>query len=280
MPDVFNGLPNEKQTQTFIELIKEEIHFNLKNAENGAISPLTHSSRLKEISELAQKAIKQCCLAAGGKCAGACTENASECERFCCEKAIDEKTARYAEEFVSKIKDLSELCLLDVEAVLNGDPSAENDEIVFNCFPGFFAILVYRVAHIFYMMKVPYLPRILTEYAHSRTGIDINAGAKIGKNFLIDHGTGVVIGETAEIGDNCRIYQGVTVGALSIKPGSGSRGEKRHPTIGNDVIIYANATILGGKTVIGDECVIGGNTFIIKSVPSKTKVLAQPTLSE
>ena len=130
------------------------------------------------------------------------------------------------------------------------------------------------------MMKVPYLPRILTEYAHSRTGIDINAGAKIGKNFLIDHGTGVVIGETAEIGDNCRIYQGVTVGALSIKPGGGSRGEKRHPTIGNDVIIYANATILGGKTVIGDECVIGGNTFIIKSVPSKTKVLAQPTLSE
>ena len=280
MSNAINGLPAEKQTQTFITYIKDEIHFNLQNAKNKAISPLSHSLRLKKIKKLTEKAIKQCCLAAGGNCAGNCSKNACECERICCKKSINEKASRYADEFVSEIKELSELCALDVAAVLNGDPSAENDEIVFNCFPGFFAILVYRVAHIFYTMKVPYLPRILTEYAHSRTGIDINAGAKIGKNFLIDHGTGVVIGETAEIGDNCRIYQGVTVGALSIKPGSGSRGEKRHPTIGNDVIIYSNATILGGKTVIGNECIIGGNTFIIKSVPPRTKVLAQPTSAE
>ena len=117
----------------------------------------------------------------------------------------------------------------------------------------------------------------MTEYAHSLTGIDINAGAKIGENFFIDHGTGVVIGETAEIGNDCRVYQGVTLGALSIKKEE-RNNDKRHPTLGNNVTVYANATILGGKTVIGDDCVIGGNTFIIRSVPAGSKIVVEPTI--
>jgi serine O-acetyltransferase len=169
----------------------------------------------------------------------------------------------------------------DVLAAREGDPAAKSyDEIIFS-YPGLFAIMVYRIAHQLYEQDVPIIPRIMTEYAHSLTGIDIHPGAHIGESFFIDHGTGVVIGETTKIGDRVRIYQGVTLGALSLPRGSVERlrTEKRHPTIEDDVIIYAGATILGGETVIGARSVIGGNVWITESVPSETRVfLKKPEL--
>ena len=150
------------------------------------------------------------------------------------------------------------------------------DEVIFS-YPGIFAIMVYRVAHFLDNLGVPLLPRIMTEYAHNVTGIDIHPAAKIGKSFVIDHGTGVVIGETTEIGDNVRIYQGVTLGALSIPQGASDkfRGKKRHPTIEDDVIIYSGATILGGETIIGARSVIGGNVWLTESVPPDTTVVIE-----
>ena len=166
----------------------------------------------------------------------------------------------------------------DVQAAYEGDPAAKStDEIIFS-YPGIFALTVYRVAHRLYEMEIPLLPRIMTEYAHRQTGIDIHPGARIGESFCIDHGTGVVIGETTEIGKHVRIYQGVTLGALSLPKGAGDkfRGKKRHPTIQDDVIIYSGATILGGDTVIGARSVIGGNVWITESVPPDTKVVMEP----
>jgi serine O-acetyltransferase len=161
----------------------------------------------------------------------------------------------------------------DVRAAHGGDPAAKGlDEIIIS-YPGIEAVAVYRVAHELHLLKVPLIPRIMTEYAHSKTGIDIHPGATIGENFFIDHGTGVVIGETTEIGNNVRIYQGVTLGALSIKmdaSGKIERGKKRHPTIRDNVIIYSGATILGGKTVIGEHSVVGGNVWLTESVTPHT----------
>ena len=160
----------------------------------------------------------------------------------------------------------------DVEAFYDGDPAAySTDEIIF-CYPGLFAITVYRLAHVLYTLGVPMLPRIMTEHAHSVTGIDINPGAAIGNYFFIDHGTGIVVGETTVIGDHVKIYQGVTLGALSTRGGQSLRGKKRHPTIEDNVTIYAGASILGGETVIGRDCVIGSNVFITHSIPASTTV--------
>lgn len=165
----------------------------------------------------------------------------------------------------------------DVRAAYDGDPAAKGyDEVIFS-YPGIYAITVYRVAHLLCELGVPMLPRIMTEYAHSKTGIDIHPGAHIGECFVIDHGTGVVIGETTEIGNNVRIYQGVTIGALSLSRDECNllRGRKRHPTIEDDVIIYSGATILGGDTVIGARAVIGGNVWLTGSVPPDTQVLME-----
>ncbi len=165
----------------------------------------------------------------------------------------------------------------DVRAAYEGDPAAKShDEIIFS-YPGIFAISVYRVAHRLFELGVPLLPRIMTEHAHSVTGIDIHPGAEIGKSFVIDHGTGVVVGETTVIGDNVRIYQGVTLGALSLPKNAGDklRGKKRHPTIEDDVIVYSGATILGGDTIIGARSVIGGNVWITESVPADTTVMLE-----
>ncbi|MBU1169522.1 MAG: serine acetyltransferase [Proteobacteria bacterium] len=179
------------------------------------------------------------------------------------------------------IPDIKKMLADDVRATFEGDPAARgHDEIIFS-YPGIFAISVYRIAHTLFKLKIPLLPRIMTEYAHSETGIDIHPGATIGKRFAIDHGTGVVIGETTVIGDNVRIYQGVTLGALSLPPDCGERykGVKRHPTIEDNAIIYSGATILGGDTVIGKNAVIGGNVWLTESVPANTKVfLEQPKL--
>lgn len=169
------------------------------------------------------------------------------------------------------------LLAADVRAAFDGDPAAKSfDEIIFS-YPGIFAITVYRIAHVLHELDLPMLPRIMTEYAHSKTGIDIHPGAHIDECFAIDHGTGIVIGETTEIGKNVRIYQGVTLGALSLSPDECNqlRGHKRHPTIENDVIIYSGATILGGNTVIGARAVIGGNVWLTESVPPDTQVLME-----
>jgi len=165
----------------------------------------------------------------------------------------------------------------DVQAVFEGDPAAQSyDEIIFS-YPGISATTIYRVAHVLYQYEVPMLPRIMTEYAHSKTGIDIHPGAEIGPRFVIDHGTGVVIGETTTIGNNVRLYQGVTLGALSLPKDAGKqlRGQKRHPNIEDDVIIYSGTTILGGNTTIGARSVIGGNVWLTESVPPDTQVFTE-----
>ena len=175
-------------------------------------------------------------------------------------------------EFLGKLPKIREYIEMDVQAFYDGDPAAYNkDEIIYS-YPGLFAILVNRMAHELFLLKVPLIPRMMTEYAHSLTGIDIHPGATIGKYFFIDHGTGIVVGETTEIGDNVKIYQGVTLGALSTRGGQELHGKKRHPTIEDNVTIYSGASILGGKTVIGQGAVIGGNAFITKSVPAGAKV--------
>ncbi|MGD8512791.1 MAG: serine acetyltransferase [Deltaproteobacteria bacterium] len=179
--------------------------------------------------------------------------------------------------FLESIPKMRNVLATDVRAAYEGDPAAKTyDEIVFS-YPGIFAIMVYRIAHQLFVQEIPLVPRIMTEYAHSITGIDIHPGAQIGESFFIDHGTGVVIGETTVIGKNVRLYQGVTLGALSLPRDAGERlrGAKRHPTIEDDVIIYAGATILGGDCVIGARAVIGGNVWITKSVPPDTKVLLE-----
>jgi serine O-acetyltransferase len=191
-----------------------------------------------------------------------------ECAKLGYEEAI---------RFLEAIPVMRRVLATDVRAAYDGDPAARSyDEIVFS-YPGIFAVTVYRIAHELYEQNVPLIPRIMTEFAHSVTGIDIHPGARIGESFFIDHGTGVVIGETGVIGKNVRLYQGVTLGALSLPKDAGERlrGQQRHPTIEDDVIIYAGATILGGETVIGARSVIGGNVWITESVPPDTKVLLE-----
>ena len=174
--------------------------------------------------------------------------------------------------FLDDIPNIIYLLKTDLIACYQGDPAAlDMNEIVFS-YPGIRAISIHRIAHSLYKLNVPYIPRIMSEHAHSKTGIDIHPGATIGEYFFIDHGTGVVIGETTVIGNNVRIYQGVTLGALSLGRGNKLKGLKRHPTIGNNVIIYAGASILGGETVIGNNVTIGSNSYILESVQDNTIV--------
>ena len=187
----------------------------------------------------------------------------------------DEEVVGIICDFISRIPELRRILATDVEAAFNGDPSANGKIEIISAFPGLFAVSVYRLAHELTLLNVPLIPRIMSEYAHSVTGIDIHPGATIGTHFFIDHGTGVVIGETTVIGNNVKLYQGVTLGALSTRAGQALKGVKRHPTIEDDVVIYANASILGGETVIGRGAVIGGNAFITQSVPAGTKVSAK-----
>ena len=171
--------------------------------------------------------------------------------------------------FIEELPHIKALLLKDIVALYNGDPAAKCHEEVLLCYPGFLAICIYRLAHQLYKLGVPLLPRIMTEYAHEKTGIDIHAGATIGEYFFIDHGTGIVVGETTVIGDHVKLYQGVTLGAKSFEldeNGNPVKDIKRHPNIGNTVIIYANATILGGSTTVGDNCVIGANVWLTHSV--------------
>ncbi|MCH8840303.1 MAG: serine acetyltransferase [Planctomycetes bacterium] len=185
-------------------------------------------------------------------------------------------------QFLERLPALRHVLATDVRAAYDGDPACKNlDEVIF-CYPGLEAITVFRLAHLLHELEIPFIPRMMTEWAHNRTGIDIHPGATIGDHFFIDHGTGVVIGETCEIGENVKIYQGVTLGALSFPTdGEGQlvRGQKRHPTIEDRVVIYANATILGGRTTIGHDAVIGSNVWLTSSVePRTTVVLEKPKL--
>lgn len=188
------------------------------------------------------------------------------------EAVISDEAERLALEFLGTVPKIREYVDTDVQAAFDGDPAAFNkDEIIFS-YPGLFAVMVNRIAHELYLLNIPLIPRIMTEYAHSVTGIDIHPGAQIGKYFFIDHGTGIVIGETTIIGDNVKIYQGVTLGALSTRGGQKLKSKKRHPTIDDNVTIYSGASILGGETVVGKNVIVGGNAFITKSIPEGARV--------
>jgi len=199
----------------------------------------------------------------------------SECPQDICQK----RAQVVVKELLETLPEIRSTLSSDIEAAYKGDPAAVSTDEVILSYPCVMAIATYRIAHELYIRCVPLIPRIMSEHMHSLTGIDIHPGAKIGKSFFIDHGTGVVIGETAEIGENVKLYQGVTLGALSFpkdEKGKIIKGRKRHPTIGNNVVIYSGATLLGGDTIIGDNVIIGGNTWITTSVEAGTKITRGP----
>ena len=191
------------------------------------------------------------------------------------ENEMEEKADAICHRFASRLPEIKRLLLLDVDALYEGDPAAVSREEVMITYPGFRAICIFRMAHELYVLGAPLIPRMMTEYAHEKTGIDIHPGATVGEYFFIDHGTGIVVGETTVIGNHVKLYQGVTLGAKSFEldeNGNPVKNIKRHPNIGNHVVIYANATILGGDTYIGDHCVIGGNTWLTSSVEAGSVV--------
>lgn len=190
----------------------------------------------------------------------------------CTTSELCQNSEELTNRFFSMLPQIQQRLMKDVQAAFDGDPAAHSKEEIIFCYPGLFAIFVYRIAHELYLLNIPFIPRIMSEYAHEHTGIDINPGASIGEYFFIDHGTGVVIGETTHIGDNVKIYQGVTLGALSTRSGQLLRDTKRHPTIEDNVTIYSNSSILGGETIIGKGATIGGNAFITESIPAGSRV--------
>ncbi len=191
------------------------------------------------------------------------------------ESDIPARSREITDEFIDNLPRVHSLLIKDVYANFEGDPAASSKEEVVFSYPGFYAIFVYRVANLLYKSGVPFVPRIMTEHAHGKTGIDINPGATIGEYFFIDHGTGIVIGETTIIGNHVKLYQGVTLGALSPRKGQSLSGVKRHPTVCDNVTIYSGASILGGETVIGEGAIIGGNCFVTESVEAGARVSAK-----
>lgn len=185
---------------------------------------------------------------------------------------LDAQAQELTVQFLERLPEVRALLSTDLEAAFEGDPAANSMDEIIIAYPGLQAIMTNRIAHVLFELKVPLIPRIMTEYAHSRTGIDIHPGATIGRYFFIDHGTGIVVGETTVIGDYVKIYQGVTLGALSTRGGQSLRGKRRHPTIEDRVTIYSGASVLGGDTVIGHDAVIGGNAFITSSIAPGTRV--------
>lgn len=181
------------------------------------------------------------------------------------EKTLERPISEITLDFFTQIPGIYKNLMDDAKHFLDFDPAAKSMESVILYYPGFYAITIYRLAHVLHKLKIPFLPRMMSEYAHSKTGIEIHPGAEIGENFFIDHGTGIVVGETAIIGDNVKLYQGVTLGAIMVD--KSMRGKKRHPTIEDNVIIYSGSSILGGDTTVGHDTVIGGNVWLTKSVP-------------
>ena len=266
-------LPKRSEIIAIIEEIRRLIFPGYFGSENTSIVPLDIFAG-NELSIIYEKLYKQIKIALLFSLRGKKEKKDSNNVPMYNGKDIDEATEELTLEFIKQLPKVQNLILKDVEAELQGDPAASSlEEIIFS-YPGIYAISIYRVAHILYELKIPFIPRIMTEHAHSKTGIDINPGATIGEYFFIDHGTGIVIGETTTIGNHVKIYQGVTLGALSTMKGQELSGVKRHPTIEDDVVIYANTTILGGETVVGKGSVVAGNTFLTQSVPANTTVSA------
>lgn len=190
-------------------------------------------------------------------------------------REAEDRATEVTEEFIQELPKIIRLCNKDIKAIYDGDPAALSFKEIVLCYPGYFASFCHRLAHELYLREIPVIPRLISEFAHQKTGVDIHPGAKIGEYFCIDHATGIVIGETAVLGDHVKIYQGVTIGAKSFEKdehGNPVKGGKRHPNIGNNVVIYANATILGGDTFIGDGCVVGSNTWVTRSTEPGTLV--------
>lgn len=268
-------LPKRSEIIAILDEIRRLIFPGYFGSENTSIVPLDTfaGSQLSIIYEKLYKQIKIAILfSIRDKDSKASTADKSE--PLYNGENIDDAVEKLTLEFIKQLPKVQELILKDVEAELQGDPAASSlEEIIFS-YPGIYAISIYRIAHILYELKIPFIPRIMTEHAHSKTGIDINPGATIGEYFFIDHGTGIVIGETTTIGNHVKIYQGVTLGALSTMKGQELSGVKRHPTIEDNVVIYANTTILGGETVVGKGSVVAGNTFLTQSVPANTTVSA------
>jgi len=221
---------------------------------------------LSEVREKVERQVETC-LCFTAECDGRPAHPCSDAAR------------RITAAFLERLPSVRDALILDVQAAYDGDPAASSLDEVILAYPGMLAVTVHRVAHELHVMGVPLMPRIMSEWAHSRSGTDIHPGARIGESFFIDHATGVVVGETTTIGSNVKLYQGVTLGALSIprdERGRVIRDTKRHPTVEDGVTIYANATVLGGHTVIGAESVVGGSVFIIESVPPSTRVALRP----
>jgi serine O-acetyltransferase len=266
--DVAGRLPSPEGTiavlRKLVEALYPGIHGNPHlTRSNVAI----HIGAL--LDDIASELVEQAAVALHWNCRRA----GGPCER-CAAAARDA-----VDGFLKTLPRVRRLLALDIRAAYEGDPAARSFQEIMLAYPGLQAVTTYRLAHELHRLGVPLLARIMTEHAHRETGIDIHPGATIGQSFFIDHGTGVVIGETTTIGRNVKIYQGVTLGALSIprdERGNVIRGKKRHPTIEDDVVIYAGATILGGDTVIGKGSVVGGNTWVIRSVPPRSRVISTP----
>lgn len=252
-------IPQEKEVIKILELSREIIfpgYFSDKHI--SELPKATYTKRVvKKLHRLLKEQIKYSLLYLADQ----------EKSKF-----LAEKSCVLCVDFIEKIPEIRRLVYLDAKAHYINDPAAYNHDQIILSYPGLYAIMVYRIAHCLDKIGVQVIPRMMTEYSHRLTGIDINPKAKIGESFFIDHGTGVVIGETTEIRNNVKIYQGVTLGAMSLRKGQELKGLKRHPTIEDNVTIYANASILGGDTVIGENSVIGSNVFITKSIPKNSVV--------
>jgi serine O-acetyltransferase len=263
-PDDPTLIPNQRAVVRIIEQARR-LFFPGYFAEMKQDSVSSEYSLGVELKCLYEALSKEICLAPGHDDGRSSNPGARRAERSC----------RAALKLIEALPELREILATDIRAALDGDPAAKSADEVILSYPGLFAIAVYRIAHKLHELGVSLLPRMMTEYVHSLTGIDIHPGAKIGESFFIDHGTGVVVGETTAIGNRVRLYQGVTLGALSLPRDATSRyrNTKRHPTVEDDVIIYSNATILGAKAIIGARSIIGGNVWITDRVPPDTKVI-------
>jgi serine O-acetyltransferase len=266
--DVAGRLPSPERTiavlQKLIEVLYPGIHGNPHLTRGNAD---LHISAL--LDDIAAELAEQAAVALHWSC----RRGGTPCDK--CDAAAHRAVGR----FLGTLPRVRRLLALDIRAAYEGDPAARSFQEIMLAYPGLQAVTTYRLAHELHQLGVPLLARIMTEHAHRETGIDIHPGARIGKSFFIDHGTGVVVGETTTIGRNVKIYQGVTLGALSIprdERGNVIRGKKRHPTIEDDVVIYAGATILGGDTVIGKGSVVGGNTWVVHSIPPRSRVVTSP----
>jgi len=265
-------LPSRAQAIEIIELLRHVIFPGFFDAHRVSSENIREhvADKLGKLRDLMYEEIRQALRYDLNRSSSGKGDTCEDCDRLALEKT---------DTFIEQIPALRRLLATDVQAAFDGDPAAQStDEAIF-CYPGVDAIFIHRVAHALHDMNVPLLPRIMSEYAHNETGIDIHPGAQIDESFFIDHGTGVVIGETTIIGKRVKIYQGVTLGALSTKGGQKWRGRKRHPTIEDDVTIYGGAIILGGDTVIGEGATIGGSVFITESVPAHhTVTMKSPEL--